>query len=331
MIYNYRFDRGLLSQILQRLRTEKVLSQGWGGGNEADLNVSNADFVKRCASYHQLATTRVPSNLMRMRDLKRGDILIVPHLPEYGKVSIQVVADDFPACYQYVSGDDTHQNHRIKIERSYGLDGEVSIYNLGLARWYGKLQWLRLPFLPIPQFAADFQDIIGQLERIPGCRLVASKLSDFIKQLRAQVMGRLKEELQQMRASSAEISFEAICERLLLSAGYRVVERNQYDSAGGDIDLRCERARSDTSPFETGQTLLFVQVKKHIGTTDDWPVNQLLKMIVKEPLADGCVMSLGDNFTEAAKTLAEKNGILLMTGDTVCRLLLEEIAGDHDA
>lgn len=90
MIYNYRFDRDLLTQILQRLRAEQVLSQGWGGGNEANLNVANADFVTRCTSYYKLATTRVPSNLTRMRDLKRGDLLVVPHLPEYGKVSIHV-------------------------------------------------------------------------------------------------------------------------------------------------------------------------------------------------------------------------------------------------
>lgn len=331
MIYNYRFDRDLLTKILQRLRSQKVLSQGWGGGNEADLNVANADFVTQCTSYYNLVTTRVPSNLTRMRDLKRGDLLVVPHLPEYGKVSIHIVADDFPACYEYLSGDETHQNHRIKIERSYGLDGEVSIHNLGLARWYGKLQWLRLPFLPTPQFEADFQHVIGQLEEAPGCKLEASKLSEYIDQLRTRVMDQLKAELQQIRPSTAEISFEAICERLLLSAGYRVAARNQYDSAGGDVDLRCVRERSGVSPFETGQTLLFVQVKKHTGTTDEWSVNQLLRMIKQEPLADGCVMSLGEAFTENASDLAKKNGILLMTGDTVCRLLLEEITGGHDA
>lgn len=206
----------------------------------------------------------------------------------------------------------------------------MSIYNLGLTLWYGKLQWLRLPFLPIPQFEADFQHIINQLEQAPERRLEASKLSEFIAQLRTRVMAQLKAELQQIKASSADISLEAICERLLLSKGYRVAARNQYDSAGGDVDLRCMRERSDASPFETGQTLLFVQVKKHVGTTDEWAVNQLLKMIAQEPLADGCVMSLGDSFTEAAQNLAEKNGILLMNGDTVCRLLLEEITGGQD-
>lgn len=51
MIYNYRFDRSLLSDIVQRLRTERVLSQGWGGGIEEDLNVANPDFVAKCTDY----------------------------------------------------------------------------------------------------------------------------------------------------------------------------------------------------------------------------------------------------------------------------------------
>jgi hypothetical protein len=54
-------------------------------------------------------------------------------------------------------------------------------------------------------------------------------------------------------------------------------------------------------------------------------------MIEQKPEADGCVMSLGDAFSETARKLAENNGILLMPGETVCRLLLEEITGGHDA
>ena len=331
MIYNYRFDRSLLSDIVQRLRTDRVLSQGWGGGIEKELNVANPDFVAKCTDYYGLDTTRVPSNLTRMRDLKRGDLLVTPHLPQHAAVSIHVVADDFPVCYQYVPLDDSHQNHRIVIVRSYGLDGEVDIHNLGLSAWYGKLQWLRLPLIPIPQYESAFRDIVDQLDKSPGRRFGASQFGEYLDRLRAQLMSELKAELQKLRPSAAEISFEAVCERLLVSAGYRVVARNQYDSEGGDVDLRCVRDRSDASPFESGQTTLFVQVKKYVGATDDQPVKQLLAMIKREPSADGCVMSLGDSFTEAAQVLAEENGVFLMTGDVVCRLLLDELARRADA
>jgi hypothetical protein len=299
-----------------------MLSEGWGGGRGVNLNIGNPDFVASCTSYYKLATTRVPSNLTRIRDLKRGDLLVSPHLPGDGEVSIHVVADDYPACYEYVLDDDTHQNHRIAIQRSYGLDGEVSIQNLSLAEWYGKLQWLRLPLIPIPQHESAFRGIVDMLDKCPGTTFGASKLGEYLDQLRAEVMVQLKSELQKIRPSGTEISFEAICERLVVAAGYQVVARNQYDREGGDVDLRCVRDRADASPFEAGQTTLFVQVKKHTGETDHLSANQLLAMIAREPSADGCVMSLGDRFSEGAKDLAQKNGVLLMTGDVVCRLLV---------
>jgi len=330
MIYNYRFDRSLVSGILQRLQTEDTLSQGWGGGREANLNVADDDFVANCRTYHHLKTTRIPSNLTRIRDLKRGDLLVTPHLPTHGEVSIHVVADDFPACYQYVRDDD-HQNHRIAIERSYGLGHEVSIRSLGLAAWYGKLQWLRLPIIPIPQHESSFRSIIDKLDKAPEYRFGASLLGEYLDELRKSVLLQLRGKLEDIRSSGTEISFEAICEQLLVSAGYRVVRRNQYDSEGGDVDLRCVRERSDASPFEAGQTTLCVQVKKHTGTTDDSSVKQLLAMIADEPSVDGCVMSLGNSFTEEAQEMANNNGILLMTGDIVCRLLLEELGRQADA
>jgi hypothetical protein len=321
VIYNYRFDREQASEILQRLQTEHSLSQGWGGGSEGNLEITGDDFVAKCKSRYELATTRVPTNLMRIRDLKGGDLLVVPHLPENGKVSVHVVAEDFPACYQYVQNDDSHQNHRIKIRRSYGLGGEISIRNLVLTSWYGKLQWLRLPLLPIPQFELDFRTIIDKLEQSPGSTFGVSGLAEYLEKLGREVKDLLNSELQKINPNNGDISFEKICKQLLVSSGYQVTG-NQYDSAGGDFDLRCVRERSGASPFEAGETILLVQVKKYVGETGDEAVKQLLAMIAKEPAADGCVMSLGDSFTETAQKLADENGIVLMKGEAICQLLL---------
>lgn len=324
MIYNYRFDRRLLSEITERIRTNHVLSQGWGGGNDINLNIVNKDFVEKCTAYYELATTRVPSNLTRIRDFKRGDLLVIPHLPAHGKVSIHVIADDFPKCYNYVVDKD-HQNHLLSIEKSYGLDGSISIYHLGLTSWYGKLQWLRLPILPIPQHEVAFCNIIDEIEKSPTIKFEPSLLAEYLNSLREELIHKLNSKLQEIKPSGAEISFESVCEQLLKAAGYKISARNQYNSEGGDVDLHCVRDRSDVSPFEAGQTTLFVQVKKHTGNTDEWSVQQLLGMIKQEPTADGCVMSLGDSFTQEAQELAEKNGILLMNGDVICQLLLGEL------
>ena len=67
-------------------------------------------------------------------------------------------------------------------------------------------------------------------------------------------------------------------------------------------------------------------MKKHTGTTDRHAVEQLLPMMRQEPNAEGCVMSLADSFSEEAEELAQNHGILLMGGDEICRLLLDELA-----
>jgi len=71
------------------------------------------------------------ASLPRRADMSEATFLWFT-LARAGEVSINVVADDSPACYEYLSGDETHQNHCIEIERSYGLNGEVDIHDSGL-------------------------------------------------------------------------------------------------------------------------------------------------------------------------------------------------------
>jgi hypothetical protein len=51
-------------------------------------------------------------------------------------------------------------------------------------------------------------------------------------------------------------------------------------------------------------------------------------MMEKDQTADGCVMSLGDDFTPEATNLAEDNEILLMNGATICKLLLRTMVSN---
>jgi hypothetical protein len=327
MIYNFRIDRTSRDEILRRLHgRESFLSMGWGGGENSDLRVDRDDYVAACKNFYKLETTRIATNLTGIRAFKDGDILVVPHLPEDGKVSIHLVEGDFPNCYAYLARDSCHLNNRIRIKCSYGLDGNIDAHNTALINWYGKLRALQYPILPIGQFESDFLDVIDRLNKNSKIEIGPSELQDFLDRLTESLLGRLRDELDHIAASGGETSFERICEHIVKSTGYRIERRNMYDSKGGDVDLRCSRQRSDSSPFEVGQAVLFVQVKKHKGKSDERPVKQLLKMIKQEPTADGCVMSLADDYTDEAKELAEKNGILLLNGSSICQLLLKELA-----
>ena len=331
MLYTFRFDRSERERILRRLISDNTLSQGWGGGDDGQLELQRDDFREATVQRYDLATSRIPSNVLRMRDFHAGDLLVTPHLPEDGKVSVHEVAADYPECYDYVPCDPSHQNHRIRISASYGLGGEVSASHERLAAWKAKLPWMRLPIFPGKQYESLFRSLVDDLASKPNLRFEASALDDYVDRLRRKVLDFLENQLQNIAPSGGAISFEAICERLVTVCGYEVTGRNQYDREGGDADLTCVRDRREASPFEVGETRLFVQIKKHRGTSDDQAVKQLLKIMAGEVAADGCVMSLAANFDDSAQRLAGDNGIALMNADTICGLLLAQLADEWAA
>lgn len=336
MIYNIRHDRTQTHDIARRAAEEQLLSQGWGGGRDGNLDLRDLrhdDFVERVMNHYKkhMRSTRIPTNLTRMALFKDGDLLVTPHLPEKDKVSLHIVDGDFPECYDYDydydTEDDTHQNHRIRLKQSVGLDGRISIRNERLHSWHAKLRSLQLPVLPIPDCEEIFRTIFDEMVDDPSREVTPSELDDFIDALAQGTEEFLTTKLRSMAPAGGSISFEKMCERLLEATGYEIEGRNQFDRKGGDVDLRCRRARGDTSPFEGGDVTLFVQIKKHKGATDEVAVRQVLKMMEAEPHADGCVMSVADDYTDSAKKLADGNAIVLLDKSAICSQLLSLLAG----
>jgi len=153
-------------------------------------------------------------------------------------------------------------------------------------------------------------------------------LQEFLDEFSKKLVGHAIATIEKISPNLSKISFENLCGFVLEENGYDVIERNKHDGKGGDIDLVCTRDRIMNSPFESGEGKLFVQAKKHWEGTqsDSTAVNQLLKMMEKEPIAEGCVITLA-KFTEDATKLAEENGIKTINGEEFCQLLLASIFG----
>jgi HJR/Mrr/RecB family endonuclease len=80
-----------------------------------------------------------------------------------------------------------------------------------------------------------------------------------------------------------------------------------------------------------------VQVKKHIGNTGDWAVQQIIMFNQNNQYKqynnddESCVMyntilwiiSSGDDFSTAAKEMARENNVRLINGKEFAKLLLE--------
>jgi len=331
MIYNFRIDRDNRDEVLRRLRENQLLCQGWGGGTEGKLSLEREDYVVACRTRYGLTSTRIPTNLSRIKDLRDGDLLVTPHLPKNGQVSVHIVDGDFPTCYSYLDSDDFHLNNQLLVKASYGLNGSVSIYNRLFVPWYGKLQWLRLPVLPIEEFEGIFRQLIDDLHSSPAKTFPRSNIDEYLNSLTKELLKVLRSSLSKISPSISDISFEKVCEYLVTESGYSIERRNIYNKVGGDVDLKCVRERSNISPFESGQVTLFVQIKKHAGTTDDTAVKQLLQMMKDEPAADGCVISLADDYTADAKELAKRHDILLLNGKSLSQLCLQVLGRRPDA
>ena len=329
MIYNFRFDRNHRDKILKRIKAENLLCQGWGGGKEGKLNMAVEDTWKyrtNVRDYYKLPSTRIPSNLSHIRNFRDGDLLVVPHLPKNGKVSIFIVDGDFPDCYNYHKSDTYHLNNQIKIKKCcYGLEGNIHIHNASLAPWYGKLQWMRLPILPMEQHKSLFVEICAKIDQSPSTEYKPSEIDEYFDRVTEEIFPVIRERLENISPNTSQISFEKVCEYLVKQQGYDIKGRNSYDGKGGDVDLQCVRNRSNISSFESGEDKLFIQIKKHSGDTNEKPVNQLIKMMKKDPDAHGCVMSLAENYTREARKLADINGILLLNGKSILTLLLQAL------
>jgi hypothetical protein len=324
MLYNFRFDRSRKDEVLGRLREDGVLSQGWGGG-EQGIDLREEGFVDKTRKRYNLGSTRTVTNLTRMSHFKDGDLLVTPHLPEHGNVSIHEVAGDFPDCYSCLDIDESHLNHQIHIRTSYGLKGNISMRHVAFGPWYSRLPWMRLPVLPISEFLPDFEEVLQQLRNEPGKVFKPSDLDDFLDSLAKDLLRTVHERVSKLPPSAGAFSFEALCARLLTHHGYSVVRQGFYDGEGGDADIVCERKRSDMSPFEFGSVSLHVQVKRHSGVTAEHAVDQVVR-IIENNGGDGCVISLADDFSEAARTDADKNGIQLISRTQLEAMVLQYLA-----
>ncbi|MCA1054144.1 restriction endonuclease [Rossellomorea aquimaris] len=319
MIYNFRIDRSQREFLKRQLQENSVLYQGWG-----QYDLSNDTFIEDTKIYYQLKSTRTPTSLSRIKSFKDGDVLLVPHFPEKGLVTFAVVAGNYPGCYEKTEENPHHLNHAIKVKKVYGLNVEISMYNQRLVEWYGKLSGLRLPIITLNHLEDAITGMVKLLESDPETRFGKSSMNDYLGNQTDMMVESLLDQLQRLSPSRSDLSFEKVCEDLLLRYGYDLVRRNYYNGKKGDADLVLNKKNQSHSPFEVGEYYLFVQIKKHRGETDDHAVNQLINIMEDETdylPARGCVISLAESFSEMAVMKAGDAGIKLINGPEITKLL----------
>lgn len=103
-----------------------------------------------------------------------------------------------------------------------------------------------------------------------------------------------------------------------------VLSKN-YSGKVGDCDV--------SALFPALRLNILVQCKKHWGKTNEWSVKQITDYANAETESEGWsyvkwVVSFADDFTDVAKELAKKEGVILISGNEFCRMLVTSGVGE---
>ena len=128
--------------------------------------------------------------------------------------------------------------------------------------------------------------------------------------------------LEKIRGLQNDSKFESLVEWYLKSLGANRVEtpwRGESPSEAGDADK--------VAYFDNFGFYIMVQIKKHLGITDDWAVTQIKAYSTNHNFGECStalwVVSSGDGFSEEARRLAEEAGVRLVNGLQFSRMILD--------
>ncbi|MDQ0287195.1 hypothetical protein J2Z49_002314 [Desulfofundulus luciae] len=121
-------------------------------------------------------------------------------------------------------------------------------------------------------------------------------------------------------------TFENLVKGIFEASGYELARSHFFDGSGGDADFVFSLKPPILSEVASKSLTVYVQVKNKKGV-DNGDVNGIdqLSKIAKEPDALKILISSADNFTEECIRKAEENGVTLIGGLDVARLLLFKI------
>ena len=126
--------------------------------------------------------------------------------------------------------------------------------------------------------------------------------------------------LELIRNLLQDMKFESLVEWYLTSIGATVEKpaKNGCPTEDGDADL--------IAHFDSLETTVMVQVKKHNGYTGDWAVKQITlyakKYRVKDFMSQLWVISSCDDYSDEARQLADEKDVRLISGLEFSRMIL---------
>ena len=301
------------------------LRQGWGA-HFADLRKEENEWVRSFLDEQDDSDEkyfrRKYRNLAIMKEIKNGDILLIPKTPEYSCFTVCVASGEY--CFEKpenLEEDDFY--HYIPID-------------VGSIRYFGyhtsekteiiraKMRAYQSPVNKI--WNGDMLDAIKSL-----LNEKSSNDQKEIDEIAADVFNNiLNNELLQRFRNLGSRNIEKFVQRIFDDAGYEMKGTNSYDRNGGDADLIFS-GNAVPEFFEVSDNGLdfnndiYVQIKNKNGIdlNDTDGVKQLVKRTENIAGSIRILISTADSFTPECKEYARENNVLLISGRGLMQLYLK--------
>jgi len=253
--------------------------------------------------------------LAPMLDMKQGDLLVIPRMPDLWSGTFTIVELTGPYRFEFPAAlDEQDFGHIIPINTSrvlevgYGDSLEAQIVS-GKFRSYQRAvnnAWHE-----------GFGAAVATLWE--GGAVSAPASSDWTSDLRDRL-------LTDARVKIAGLKWHAIeqlVERAFNVAGYETLRRNQWDGRGGDADLVFRHTLPLLSEVDGEGLKVFVQVKHKddVDVNDREGIEQLDRITDGEPYALKVLFSTADSFTESTAELAQEKEVVLICGSRAMAFL----------
>ena len=316
-----------------------TLRQGWGA-SEMDVTKSLDNFTAAWQNNWEDAPgekkiTRKYNNLRIMLDIKPDDIIVIPKVSvshDYvGRFFTVAICEELYSFSLPKNGTNDF-GHCIKVKPlfsvPYDFDGaSQSVSNkFGVYRSALNRVWSDDFYLAVESLLESHNH---------GKEFFAEQNGNYLKILSDTTMNARNSYLSQMVSEMQKWqnkTLENIIEQLFNKNGYTTKDNNHYDGEGGDIDLVFQSYNDNTLMSNIYDLTdkenapdIYVQAKKktHTDYNDVKGIEQLLQMDKKEGKRNILiVINLADDFTEAARKLAEDNGVILLNGMNFASLLV---------
>ena len=319
----FRTDKNNVVWLHKEL-TEGRLRQGWGAPGFSlktadDRRIGKTQWEETYrAHWGEYPSTMRFAILTRMLDMKYGDVVVVPKMPEWDQFTIARVSGG----YRFeIDGDRKDFRHIVPVYRnsvrsfSYRANDDAFLVSAIFSRANHRSAVSFCYKAEQVEAAHRLLQSPSDLTSKPQKELSQAAINDAFKAAATA----LRDQIEDWNGPR----FEEAVRQAFRDQGYVIKDHRHFDRQGGDADILVSPPASPYGLFLPAEIAVQVKWKQGVDENDEESVRQIVKWAKSEGSnAVKYVISSASGFTDDAIKLADENDVVLIGGlQTMCLLL----------